>query len=128
MNISKHLLSFSGLNVSKNDYFYNVLKRNRFWFGFQAKRLRDRIAQLDWKYHQPAAFVNAFYHPQINIMSFSAGILQSLFFNSNRPMYMNFGAIGSVIGHEITHGFDNRGRHRDSSGNSNLLNHNYYLK
>ena len=50
-------------------------------------------------------------------MSLSSGILQSLFFNAHRPMYMNFGAIGSVIGHEITHGFDNRGRHRDHSGN-----------
>ena len=110
-----------GLNVTKDDYYQNVLARNRFWFGFKVNRLHDKIDPLDWKYHQPAAYVNAFYHPQINAMSFSAGILQPIFFNAQRPMYMNFGGIGTIIGHEITHGFDNRGRHRDHSGILNKI-------
>ena len=72
--------------------------------------------QLDWKYNQAAAFVNAYYDSSINVMLFPAGILQSMFFNAHRPMYMNFGGIGMGIGHEITHGFDDQGRLRDHSG------------
>ena len=72
--------------------------------------------KLDWKSHQPSAFVNAFYDPSLNAMLFPAGILQGMFFNAHRPMYMNFGGIGMAIGHEITHGFDDSGRRRDHSG------------
>ena len=93
------------------------MNRNKFWFGFEVNRLREKIDKLDWKYHQASAFVNAFYDPSLNAMNFPAGILQSMFFNAHRPMYMNFGGIGMAIGHEITHGFDDSGRRRDHSGN-----------
>ena len=56
-------------------------------------------------------------------MRYPAGILQGGFFNSKLPRYMNFGGIGMVIGHEITHGFDDKGRQRNSEGINQLINH-----
>ncbi len=60
--------------------------------------------------------VNAAYSGDANNIEFPAGILQGVFFNANIPKYMNFGAIGSVIGHEITHGFDDKGKQRNGKG------------
>lgn len=57
--------------------------------------------------------MNAFYNSLENCIEFPAGILQGAFFSKDRPNYLNFGAIGFVIGHEITHGFDDRGRQFD---------------
>ena len=60
---------------------------------------------------------NAYYSPTENAMVFPAGILQGIFFGSCKPKYLNYGSIGWVIGHEITHGFDNKGRQFDKDGN-----------
>ncbi len=69
-----------------------------------------------WVDHSLAALVNAFYNPSINSMEFPAGILQGLFFDHRVPKYLNYGAIGAVIGHELTHGFDDQGRQYDAEG------------
>ena len=61
--------------------------------------------------------VNAFYSPQNNSINFPAGILQPPFFDPQRDMAMNYGGIGAVIGHEMTHGFDDQGRKFDADGN-----------
>ena len=61
--------------------------------------------------------VNAYYSPLKNEIVFPAGILQPPFFHQDLPLAINYGAIGSVIGHEITHGYDNQGREFDASGN-----------
>jgi membrane metallo-endopeptidase-like protein 1 len=61
--------------------------------------------------------VNAFYEPSTNAISFPAGILQMPYFNKDAPKYLNYGGIGMVIGHEITHGFDDDGRQYDKDGN-----------
>ena len=66
--------------------------------------------------HDDVALVNAFYSSNTNSIKFPAGILQDLFFSSKVPNYLNYGAIGGVIGHEITHGFDDKGRKKDFEG------------
>merc|ERR1711971_784643 len=63
------------------------------------------------------AIVNAFYNPAENSINFPAGILDGVFFQEDRPLYMNYGAIGFVVGHEITHGFDDQGSQKDGEGN-----------
>ena len=102
--------------VVSDDHYQNVLNRKKFWLSFNFNRLREKVDPKGWVDHQTVAFVNAYYHPQLNAMVFPAGILQGLFFNSKRPMYMNFGGIGMAIGHEITHGFDDQGRRTDYTG------------
>merc|ERR1712179_263737 len=79
--------------------------------------LREKINKTDWVRHGNPAVVNAFYSPLENSIQFPAGILQGVFFGSDRPKYLNYGAIGWVIGHEITHGFDDQGRQFDQEGN-----------
>ena len=76
-----------------------------------------QVDKTDWKRHGAPAVVNAFYSSIENSIQFPAGILQGNFFGSDRPSYMNYGGIGWVIGHEITHGFDDQGRQYDDSGN-----------
>lgn len=70
-----------------------------------------------WKKFSQAATINAFYNSLENSIKFPAGILQGVFFDKNRPNYLNYGAIGYIIGHEITHGFDDRGKIATSSFN-----------
>lgn len=60
--------------------------------------------------------VNAFYSPPANQICFPAGILQAPFFDAKVPKYLNYGGIGAVIGHEITHGFDDQGKQYDKDG------------
>jgi predicted metalloendopeptidase len=64
-----------------------------------------------------APTVNAFYSPQLNSINFPAGILQPPFFDPRRDMALNYGGVGAVIGHEMTHGFDDQGRKFDGAGN-----------
>ena len=76
-----------------------------------------QVNKTDWVHHGRPAVVNAFYSPLENSIQFPAGILQGIFFSNDRPRYLNYGAIGWVIGHEITHGFDDQGRQFDLQGN-----------
>ena len=104
-----------GLDLTE-DYFQNYLNLNKFWRKRTYNQLREKFDPKHWTEHQYVALVNAFYNPDINSMEFPAGILQGAFFNSKAPMYVNFGGIGAVIGHEITHGFDDQGRTQDYEG------------
>ena len=76
--------------------------------NYHWKKLREPVDKTDWKRHANPAVVNAFYSSLENSIQFPAGILQGVFFNQDRPSYMNYGSIGWVIGHEITHGFDDQ--------------------
>ena len=88
-----------------------------FSMNYSFGKLREKVNKTDWVRHGNPAVVNAFYSPLENSIQFPAGILQGVFFNSKLPKYMNYGAIGWVIGHEITHGFDDQGRQFDKEGN-----------
>merc|ERR1719239_1973730 len=111
---------YAGLELSPNAYLGNALNMTVFGTNYAFSKLREKVNKTDWKRHDQPAIVNAFYSPLENSIQFPAGILQGIFFSSDRPKYMNYGAIGWVIGHEITHGFDDQGRQFDKEGN--LLN------
>jgi len=108
---------YDGLELSESEYFENGLKLSLFRTNYAFSKLRESVNKTDWERHGNPAVVNAFYSPLENSIQFPAGILQGVFFNSNRPSYLNYGAIGWVIGHEITHGFDDQGRQFDKNGN-----------
>ncbi|XP_008194096.1 neprilysin-2 isoform X2 [Tribolium castaneum] len=108
---------YGDLELDENYYLRSILNLTLFGTRFSFKRLRQPVNKTDWITHGRPAVVNAFYSALENSIQFPAGILQGVFFDANRPRYMNYGAIGFVIGHEITHGFDDQGRQFDKNGN-----------
>ena len=107
---------YAGLELGKNSYLKNTLKLKQWIFAYYNKEFRTPIDKQSWKTHGGAAIANAFYNAEENSMVFPAGILNGVFFNKDRPMYMNYGGIGVVIGHEIIHGFDDEGSQKDAEG------------
>ncbi|XP_038121738.1 neprilysin-2 isoform X1 [Culex quinquefasciatus] len=101
----------------EDNYLNTILYMNQFGTTKAFKKLRQPVNKTDWITHSRPAVVNAFYSSIENSIQFPAGILQGQFFSYERPKYMNYGAIGFVIGHEITHGFDDQGRQFDKNGN-----------
>ncbi|XP_066143642.1 neprilysin-2 isoform X1 [Euwallacea fornicatus] len=108
---------YQNLELDENKYLRSILNLTLFGTRLSFKRLRQPVNKTDWITHGRPAVVNAFYSAIENSIQFPAGILQGVFFNADRPRYMNYGAIGFVIGHEITHGFDDQGRQFDKNGN-----------
>ena len=104
------------IKISLTDYFENDLNLNQFWNNFKCNRLREPIDTKSWLEHTDVSVVNAFYKGSANYFQLPAGILQGAYYNPNIPKYMNFGSIGAVIGHEITHGFDDEGKQRNGKG------------
>ncbi|CAF3726969.1 unnamed protein product [Rotaria sp. Silwood1] len=102
--------------VFNDSYIYNVLKLLQIKSNENLRMLREPVDRRAWG-SSPPTVVNAFYSPPRNQISFPAGILQMPFFNKDAPKYLNYGGIGAVIGHEITHGFDDSGRQYDKDGN-----------
>lgn len=108
---------YKNLEVVENEYLQSSLKLTTFLTDMTYGKLRKPVIKNDWKTWGKAAQVNAFYNRAHNNIRFPAGILQGHFFSPDRPKYLNYAAIGSVIGHEITHGFDDQGRQFDADGN-----------
>merc|ERR1711971_92082 len=108
---------YEGINLQKDSYLKNIIRLKKFISLYYVKEFRNPIDKQSWKTHGGAAIVNAFYNPAENSIQLPAGILDGVFFNADRPLYMNYGAIGFVVGHEITHGFDDQGSQKDGDGN-----------
>lgn len=103
--------------VNASQYYTSIFNLNMASTLRTNKRLRLAIDKDEWTAHVTPAIVNAFYSSLENGIKFPAGILQGAFFKADRPQYMNYGGIGFVIGHEITHGFDDQGSQYDGDGN-----------
>ncbi|CAL4068066.1 unnamed protein product [Meganyctiphanes norvegica] len=108
---------YDGLTINSGEFLMQRRNLSKFTADYKIKQLREWVDKNDWKTYGKAAVVNAFYSADTNSIVFPAGILQGVFFNADRPKYMNYGGIGYVIGHEITHGFDDKGRQFDANGN-----------
>ncbi|GAB6022947.1 Neprilysin-4 [Chamberlinius hualienensis] len=107
-----------GLTFDPHKYFENVLLNLKHMARWDQERLRIPINKTLWS--TAPVVVNAFYSRSKNQILFPAGILQPPFYHSSYPKSMNYGGIGVVIGHEISHGFDDRGRQFDVDGNLKL--------
>lgn len=108
-------IDYSALNVSRDSYLANVLRSSEFDQRRDFDKINKPVDRKLWGMTPPT--VNAGYNPLNNDISFPAGILQAPFFNPDADDAINYGAIGAVIGHEITHGYDDSGSNFDASGN-----------
>jgi len=106
---------YSGLVISSESYVRNVLSSQAFEFRYTMDKVGKPVDPTEWG--MTPQTVNAYYNPFRNEIVFPAGILQPPFFNVDADDAVNYGAIGMVIGHEMTHGFDNLGRQFDKDGN-----------
>ncbi|PWD98349.1 M13 family metallopeptidase [Marinilabilia rubra] len=108
---------YSDLEVSNDSYAENVLRSNRLDFVYDLNKIGKPVDEDEW--HMYPQTVNAYYNPLANEIVFPAAILQPPFFYAYGDDAVNYGAIGMVIGHEMTHGFDDQGRQFDKDGNMN---------
>ncbi|KAI1893881.1 hypothetical protein AGOR_G00128220 [Albula goreensis] len=105
---------YKDLSYNEEQYFENILKNLEFSQKKRLRKLRQKVNKEEWI--SGAAVVNAFYSTSRNQIVFPAGILQPPFFSRGQSKSLNYGGIGMVIGHEITHGFDDNGRNFDKDG------------
>lgn len=107
--------SYKGLVINRDSYFGNVLSASIFNTKKDLAKINKPVDKTEWG--MTPQTVNAYYNPQNNEIVFPAGILQPPFFNPKADDAVNYGGIGCVIGHEMTHGFDDQGRQFDPQGN-----------
>jgi len=105
---------YTGLEINENDLYGNVARATTFDWNFRVARLGGPVDRAEWGMTPPT--INAYYNPSGNEIVFPAAILQPPFFDPDGDTAVNYGAIGGVIGHETTHGFDDQGRHYDGAG------------
>lgn len=108
---------YSALEIENDSYYANVVRARRFECAYQMSKIGKPVDPTEWL--MTPQTVNAYYNPTTNEICFPAGILQPPFFDMNADDAVNYGAIGVVIGHEMTHGFDDQGRNYDKVGNLN---------
>lgn len=107
--------SYRGLVIKQDDYIGNLIRTSKFEHKRTMKKLRGPIDRTEWFMYPQT--VNAYFAPNLNDIAFPAAILQAPFFDATADDAVNYGAIGTVIGHEITHGFDDQGSKFDAKGN-----------
>lgn len=106
---------WSGLELARDSYARNQMRAAAFEFRYNLAKAGKPVDKTEWG--MPAYLVNAGYNPTNNDITFPAGILQPPFFSEDYDDALNYGAMGAVIGHEITHGFDDEGSQFDAQGN-----------
>jgi putative endopeptidase len=106
---------YSSLKVIRGDEFGNVTRASEFEVRRQLAKIGKPVDRGEWGMSPPT--VNAYYNPSMNDINFPAGILQTPLFDPNSTDAENYGHMGSVVGHELTHGFDDQGRKFDGNGN-----------
>ena len=106
---------YSGLTIGTESYYANVKNSRQFDMAYNMGKIGKPVDPTEWQ--MTPQTVNAYYDPTTNEICFPAGILQPPFFDMNADDAANYGAIGVVIGHEMTHGFDDQGRNYDKDGN-----------
>lgn len=110
-----HWRDYSSVNIVRGDALGDAYRSSEFELHRQLGKIGKPVDRGEWLMTPPT--VNAYYDPQLNTINFPAGILQPPFFDNNMDDAVNLGAIGMIIGHELTHGFDDQGRKFDPSGN-----------
>ncbi len=106
---------YSAYSVDRGPYALNQMRGSQFEFKRDLNKIGKPVDRTEWGMTPPT--VNAYYSPEMNEIVFPAGILQPPFFDMNADDASNYGAMGAVIGHEMTHGFDDEGRKFDAQGN-----------
>lgn len=106
---------YSTLEIKNDNYLANIMRARQWNYQDMLGKINKPVDKSEW--FMPPQMVNAYYNPLYNEIVFPAGILQPPFFYQNGDDAVNYGAIGMVIGHEMTHGFDDKGRLFDKDGN-----------
>ncbi|MBI4500231.1 MAG: M13 family metallopeptidase [Gemmatimonadetes bacterium] len=106
---------YSALEIRQGPFVQNVLAANQFEVRRRLNQIGKPVDRTEWRMTPPT--VNAYYSSSLNEIVFPAGILQPPFFNPDADDAINYGGMGAVIGHEMTHGFDDQGRKFDAQGN-----------
>ncbi|WP_256006755.1 M13 family metallopeptidase [Pedobacter deserti] len=105
---------YQGMNIRRDSYYNNLQSAAKYSYKRMIDKLGKPVDKTEW--HMTPPTVNAYYNPTVNEIVFPAGILQFPFFDQQADDAINYGAIGAVIGHEMTHGFDDQGRQYDKNG------------
>lgn len=106
---------YSSLEIDRGPYVLNVIRANQFLVNFDLDKIGKPLDRTEWA--MTPQTINAYYDPSMNNINLPAGILQPPFFDPHAPAAVNYGSIGFVIGHEMTHGFDDQGAQFDEHGN-----------
>ena len=110
-----HWRNYSALTIARDDAFGNTLRATEFESRRQLAKIGKPVDRGEW--FITAATVDAYYNPSMNDINFPAGILQAPLYDSHASDATNYGHMGGIVGHELTHGFDDQGRQFDANGN-----------